>query len=60
MFREESEKGMDKYIKILDKYINVNWNNKDQYQKAISEILEEYGKVVIAEIIKEHGKVRRV
>jgi hypothetical protein len=53
------EREMDKYIQILSKYINVNLDLKEQYEKAISEILEEYGKVVLSEIIKEHEKVRR-
>jgi hypothetical protein len=50
---------MDKYMEILSKYINVNLDLKEQYEKAISEILEEYGNVVLSEIIKEHEKVRR-
>jgi len=34
----------DKYIEILGKYINVNYNNEELYKKAINEILKEYRK----------------
>lgn len=39
----------DKYIEIMDKYINVDWNFKDVYEKIVDEIIEEHKKELLRE-----------
>lgn len=33
---------MDNYIEILEKYVNIDWNNKEMYEKMLKELFNEY------------------
>jgi len=34
----------EKYLEIMDKQINVNWNFRNVYEKIVDEIIEKYEK----------------
>jgi len=33
---------MDNYIEILEKYVSIDWNNKEIYEKMLNEIFKAY------------------
>jgi len=35
---------MDSYIEILEKYVSIDWNYKEMYEKMLKEIFTEYEK----------------
>lgn len=35
---------MDSYIEILEKYVSIDWNNKQIYEKMLKELFGEYEK----------------
>jgi len=35
---------MDSYIEILEKYVSIDWNSKEMYEKMLKEIFTEYEK----------------
>lgn len=38
------KRNYDKYLEIMDKSINVNWNFREQYEKIVDGIIEAYEK----------------
>nr|WP_312578244.1 hypothetical protein [Sedimentibacter sp.] len=46
----------DKYLEIMDKHINVNWNFKDVYEKIVDGIISEHEKEKIQPPIADQSK----